>query len=527
VIVAAATIFLAETKPTKTASPAGRAAANKPGNGHNKGHKEGPSTYQGPDGPEAAWVIAENRRPGSTAWRITGSQTPAGIMGYADRVQARLGQSVTLYVSTPAVDFRVAAFRMGYYQGKGARLVWESKADPGVAQASCPVTSGINMVQCNWTASLTFTITKQWVQGQYLLKLIGSGGQQSYVPLTVWDPSSHAAYVVMAGILTDQVFNPFGGYDLYQGAPPCAPNHYPCSTRARVVSFDRPYAYGNGAGGYLYLIYPLTRLMEEHGLNVTYWTDITLAEHGNLLSDHRVLISPGHDEEWSLSMRQAAVTASGNGHNLIFFGASPILRKVRLQPSPLGPDMEIVNYRDPQKDPLYGVDNAHVSQNWWGQPPASQPASTLVGEYYAGYSNTASFPLVVSDASSWLFAGTGLKDGSQIPGVLSNDFQAYDPRRGTANPPGVLILSHSPVTIQSHPGRDYADTSYYTSPTSHAGVFQSGANTWISSLTPCTPGMSCQAPTMQALTLNLLRVFGVGPVGLTHPSTANWQQFYG
>ena len=45
----------------------------------------------------------------------------------------------------------------------------------------------------------------------------------------------------------------------------------------RVVSFDRPYGYGNGAGTYLSLVYPLTRLAEEEGLDVTYWTDLTLA----------------------------------------------------------------------------------------------------------------------------------------------------------------------------------------------------------------------------------------------------------
>lgn len=481
----------------------------------------------GPYGPEAAWVIAENRLPGTTAWKITGSQTPTGIAGYASRVQAREGQRVSLFVSTQATTFTVAAYRMGYYQGKGARLVWTSRPITGVTQPPCPVTPGINMVQCNWTASTTFTVTSHWIQGQYLLKLTGSGNQQSYVPLTVWDPASHAAYVVMDGVITDQVFNPYGGYDLYQGATPCAPGHYPCSTRSRVVSFDRPYASGDGAGDYLSLIYPLTRLMEEHGLDVTYWTDITLAEHGNLLANHRVLISTGHDEEWSLSMRQAAVAGADHGVNLIFFGASPILRKVRLQASPLGADMQIVNYRDPTEDPLHGVDTAHVSQNWWGQPPADQPASTLVGESYKGFNNTASFPLVVSDASSWLFAGTGLAAGAQVPGVLSTDFDAYAPTRATSNPPDVEILAHSPVTIQLHPGTQYADTSYYTMSSSNAGIFESGANSWIPSLQTCAAGTSCSAPTMQALTLNVLRVFGAGPVGLSYPSQANWQQFYG
>ncbi len=479
-------------------------------------------------GTKANWVIAENKKPGTTRWKITTPQSPNGIMGYASRVQARRGQKLNLYVSTQAPSFHIDAFRMGYYQGKGARLVWKSNNLIGKKQPSCPVTPGINMVQCNWSSSLTLTITKKWVQGQYLFKLIGSQGQQSYIPLTIWSPTSHAAYVIMSGVLTQQVFNPFGGYDLYQGATPCAPGHYPCSSRSRVVSFDRPYAtnYGNGSASYLSLVYPLTRLAEKHGLNVTYWTDITLARHGKLLSNHKVLISPGHDEEWSLHMRQAVVRAKKKGVNLIFFGASPILRKVRLQPSPLGPDRQIVNYRNPTKDPLYGKNNSQVTQNWWGQPPANLPASTLVGAKYIGYNNTSQFPLVVSNSSSWFFRGTNLTNGSKIPSVLTTDFQEFSPTR-PHNPPNIEILAHSPVQVQGHSGTYFADTTYYTTPSSKAGIFQSGSNSWIPSLIACPKNTkSCPAPTMRKITVNLLRVFGKGPVGITHPSKANWKQFY-
>lgn len=534
---ALAVSLLTSPSPTNAGTGSRRHASS--GGGHGNGGAKGggggqggPATFSGPDGVEARWVVRENEKPGTTAWKITGNQTPTGIAGYANRVQARQGQQVTLYVSTAAASFHVEAYRMGYYQGKGARLVWQSGTVPGQVQPSCPVTPGINMVQCHWAASTQFTVTSKWVQGEYLLKLVGSDGQQSYVPLTVWDPSSHATYVVMEGVLTEQVFNPYGGYDLYQGATPCAHGVYPCSSRSRVVSFDRPYAgsFGNGAGSFLSLTYPLIRLMEQHGLDVTYWTDITLHEHGTLLPDHKVLISTGHDEEWSLQMRNAARnTGRDKGVNLIFFGASPVLRKVRLQPSPLGPDRQIVNYRDPTADPVLATDPAQVSQNTWGQSPANLPPSVLVGGTYIGFNNTQSFPLVVSNPSSWLFAGTGLSAGAKIPGVLRADFQQYQPTG--ENPANVEILAHSPVTVPIHANpAGFADTSYYTMPSGGAGVFSSGANSWIPSLADCpatTPASACGAPMMRKLTDNLLRVFGQGPVGQTQPSTANWQQFYG
>ncbi|MGH3745729.1 MAG: N,N-dimethylformamidase beta subunit family domain-containing protein, partial [Mycobacteriales bacterium] len=433
-----------------------------------------------------------------------------GIEGYADSVQARTGQTVRLYVSTTAADFHVEAYRMGYYQGLGARLVWQSVPQPGRRQPSCPVTPGINMVECRWPVSLTVAVTSAWVQGQYLLKLVGDGGQQSYVPLTVWDPASTATYVIMDGSFTDQVFNDYGGYDLYRSATPCAPDVYPCSTRSRVVSFDRPYA-GAGDGGYLGLTYPLTRLAEQHGLDVTYWTDLTLHERGDLLAHHAVLMSPGHDEEWSRAMRTAATQAAGRGLNIAFFGASPVLRKIRLQPSDLGADREVVNYRDARADPDYGVNNAQVSQNDWASPPADDPPSALVGATYIGYNNHARFPLVVTDPSSWLFAGTGLGRDATVPAMMSSDFEAY--RRGEAGPTDVEVQAHSPVLVDGH-GAEHADTSYYTMP-SGAGVWQSGTNSWIGDLGTCRTSAPCAA---RQMTLNVFRVLGAGPLGAHYPS---------
>ena len=485
-----------------------------------------PTTSSTPNGVGVAWVVAENRQHGTTAWQITGKQSATGIMGFADHVDAVRGDSVTVRVSTTAPSFHVDAYRMGYYQGLGARLVWSSADTPGETQPSCKVTFGINMVQCSWLPSVQFGISAAWVPGEYLLKLVGADGEQSYVPLTVWDPASHAAYVVMDGVLTDQVFNAFGGYSLYQSASGCAPHQYPCSGRSRVVSFDRPYANSddNGAGGYLGLTYPLTRFVEEEGLDVAYWTDITLAEHGDLLTNHHMLMSPGHDEEWSQSMRTATVKATRAGVNVAFFGASAVLRKVRLQPSPLGLDRQVVNYRQPTADPLYGIDNAEVSENDWAQAPANQPASTLVGASYIGYDHTSVKALVVSDPSAWLFAGSGLITGARIPGVVAGDMQAYDRTAGN-NPPDVVILAHSPVNIVDRPERRYADTTYYTITSSHAGVFDSGTIGWIPSLADCPASVKeCPAPMMRALTANLLRIMGSGPSGDLYPSVANWRK---
>src|SRR5580704_15535235 len=493
-----------------------------------------PPTFLGPAGVEARWVITENERPGTAAWQIAGAG--GGIAGFADHVAAQVGVPVTFYVTTAAPSFRVEAFRMGYYQGKGARLIWQSGELPGTNQPACPVTGGTNMVACdNWAPSLHLTLTPAFLEGDYLFKLVGSQGQQSYVPLTVWNPTSTAAYLVKNDVYTWQAWNPYGGYDFYTGLGACPRDVYPICSRARVASFDRPYGYGQGAADFLGNEYPLVRFAEQHGLDVTYVTDVTVEEHPTVLLAHTTLLSLGHDECWSLGERQAAVTAQAHGVNIVFFAASPVLRHVRPQASPLGADREVVDYRDSSSDPLDGRGNPlDVTGNTWSAPPSNWPEIGFVGEQYAGYlePGAAPAPFVVADPSAWIFAGTGLSRGSAIPDVLLSDFDEFDP--GT-HPANLQILAHSPVplgdaesSIGSERGVAYSDMTYYTDPSSQAGVLDTGTNNWIPALEPCAASQtSCPAAAVAQITGNLLHLFGQGPAGRLQPSNSNWQQVYG
>jgi hypothetical protein len=504
--------------------------------GHDSGrlgghHPAGHAVFQGPDGNQAQWVIQENKRPGTTAWQIHGGQ--AGIDGFASQVYAAKGQNVTLYVSTTGPWFRADAFRMGYYQGKGGRLVWQSRRVPGRDQPACPVTPGTNMVSCdNWSRSLTFTVTPAFVQGDYLIKLTGPAGRQAYVPLTVWDPASTATYVIKNDVFTWQAWNNWGGYDFYTGQGSCPADVYPLCSRSRVVSFDRPYE-PNGAG-FLALEYPLVRWAEQHGLDVTYSTDLTVQEHPGSLQHHRVLLSLGHDECWSLGERQAAVTAHDHGMNIVFFAASPMLRHVRTQSSPLGPDRELVDYRDSAADPANAAANPlQVTGNEWASPPANWPEYNFVGDTYDGFLEPGqTYGLTVADASSWVFSGTGLHNGSVIPGVLATDVDKFDLAAG--QPANDQILGHSVIPAQlgqSSMPPLASDLTYYTDPDGGAGVIDAGTNHWIDALggdeQGCHPGGVCASAMLGQITGNILRVFGQGPAGRTHPSVANWQQISG
>jgi hypothetical protein len=466
--------------------------------------------------PRAGWVARENQRPGSTSWRITRLGAPGAIEGWADHVSAGRGQRVRLYVSTTAPRFQVQAYRMGWYGGLGARLVWRSAELPGRRQPPPVRTPGTNMVACRWRPSLTITAGPAWPPGDYLLKLVSGAGQR-YVPLTVRDDTGHAALVVQNDVTTWQAYNRWGGYDLYQG-PYGSP-----ATRSRVVSFDRPYDLaGEGAGDFLGNEYPLVRLVEALGLDVTYWTDVDLHEHPERLLAHRALVSLGHDEYWSTRMRRGAERARGHGVNLAFLGANAVFRHIRLQPSPTGPDREQVNYKpwSAPDDPAWRTDRAEVTTDW-REPPLSDPESRLLGGLYE--CNPVDAAGVVVDPTSWLLAGSGVRAGTALPGLVGPEYdrvQARQPR-----PPGVELLLHSPV--RCHGRASFADVTWYTAP-SGAGVFDSGTSSWVCQLqAACAPGRRSPltAKVVQAVTVRLLRAFAAGPAGRLHPSRSNLARF--
>ncbi len=485
----------------------------------------------GPDGVVSPSVVAENKLPGTTAWEIPPHSGPDGIEGFANLGDPTVGTQITLYVSTEATNFRVVAYRMGWYQGLGGHEVWESPLTTGRVQPACPLTAGINMVSCdNWTASLTVPITAAFTPGDYLLKMVGNFGQQGYIPLTVWDPASHSTYLIMNRTFTEEGWNAFGGYSYYQGQGPCTlgSGPYPVCNRARVVSFDRPYDTGDGASDFLSNEYPLIRFCEEHGLDVSYATDVTIDEHPTLLLQHKTLLSLGHDESWSNSERQAALTAQAVGMNIVFFGAAALVRHVRLEPSPLGPDRQEVDYRDSSEDPLNGHgDPMEVTGNTWASPPTNWSEVGLVGELYSGYVTTGSAPFVVADAATWAFKETGLRNGSSIPGIITSDIDHVSP--GPPTPANLQVLGHSPILLNqvyTNQGKwgwvTYSDMTYYTDPTGGAGVLDTGDNNWINALKPCPASVAqCPATDVAKITGNILRLFGQGPTGDIAPSTPN------
>jgi hypothetical protein len=459
-------------------------------------------------------VAAENGKPGTNAWSVSESALGAqdAVEGYTDLASVAPGQSFRLYVSTTAASFTATAYRIGYYGGTDATEVWQSPKTTGVHQTAQSLDASTRTVECDWKPSLTVR-TAGWVPGEYLIKLVSSAGNERYVPLVVRSTSTAGKIVILAGITTWQAYNTWGGYSLYQGKDGAY------ADRAYAVSFDRPYLDPDEpAGDGLFFPYDqaLVSFAEQHDLPVAYETDLELETSPQLFAGARAIVSDGHDEYYSATMRATLQNARDRqGTNLAFLGANAIFRHIRFGSTQLGADRLVTCYKQADIDPLLGSDPSNTTQDW-RYAPDPRPENALTGSLYQ--CNPVDAAYVVHDPRNWIFAGTGVGAGTSFPGLVGPEYDRVVDIVTTPHP--IEVLSHSPLTCQG--SGSYQESSYYTVP-SGAGVFDAATMRW-----ECALGAECSShfgsaarAFVRRATLNLLTAFALGPAGRAHPAVDN------
>ncbi|MFJ3514264.1 N,N-dimethylformamidase beta subunit family domain-containing protein [Streptomyces sp. NPDC090131] len=491
------------------------------GSGEDRGAGDGAGGKPSAAGPQGFDVKAENARPGQADWPVTKAGPARAIEGFADRVSVLPGEPFGLYVSTTAPRFTVSAYRMGWYGGARARLVWRSETLPGTRQPEHTVDSGTRTVRTRWARTTTVD-TKDWPEGSYLLRLDAQGGDgQRFVPVTVRSATTAGRTVVVNAVATWQAYNRWGGYGSYDGPS----GGY--ASRSLAVSFDRPYEYDDGAG--LFLVYeaPLIALAERLGIPLAYTTTTDVAREKRLLEGASAVLSLGHDEYWSPEQRAHFAAARDAGTNIAILGANCCYRRIRLEASDLGPDRTLVCYKSSyDQDP--GFRRGHPATVDFRSAPGADPESSLLGVIYDGYPVDA--PYVVTHPGHWLFEGTGAQAGDRFEHLVGVEYDKVD--TGFPTPRPIEILAHSPVVCEGRPS--HQDTAYYTVP-SGAGVFATGTMRWVEALDATGDGRSGRNHGLDArsgalttrVTENLLRVFAAGPAGRTHPAQDNVKAVYG
>ena len=218
------------------------------------------------------------------------------------------------------------------------------------------------------------------------------------------------------------------------------------------------------------------RFFEKEGYDIKYVTNIDIHEKPNRLYSTNAYISNGHDEYWSMAMRNNVENVRNDGLHLAFLGANAAYWQIRLEPG-LGnvANRTMVCYKDIAKDPVSQSTNINVKSTATGQwrevdhGGYTRPEVELIGvQYYYWPVDT---DMVVKNTNHWLFAGTGLKNGDRLIGLCG-----YEADRVTPDSPANIVkLAESPIDSGFEVG--FHNMTVYQHP-SGAIVFSTGSMQW-------------------------------------------------
>jgi hypothetical protein len=452
-------------------------------------------------------IAAENAAYGTTAWRLPGPPGLLGgeghgaVAGYVAEQALAPGQTERVYVDAPgARTVTVQVFRMGWYGGRGGRLVLASGPLPVASQPPCTHRSATGLTECTWRATLSFPIPNALPSGVYIVKLSTRAGAQRDC-LFVVRAAHPRGLLVAIPTATYEAYNAWGGDSLYPGGSLRV--GATGTTQGVEVSYDRPYDSQTGAGQFFIREVAVVRFLERYGYPVSYTTSESLDGDPAQALGAKALIDAGHSEYWSQRAADALRTARDAGTSLIFLSSDTLAWRVRFAAadgasSEAGrPDHTIVAYKqfagaDPDRaDPsgLFPGGGAQLAGSAYDGciSPRVAQAGPPVYRYYA-------WTPVASLRPAWLFAGTGITAVTRIPGIVGYELDERTP----ATPPGTQLLGSGagvpcqPETEPSPVRGTVAQTTLYTA-RSGALVFATGTLGWEYALSP-VPQASPDAP---------------------------------
>ncbi|HVY74766.1 MAG TPA: N,N-dimethylformamidase beta subunit family domain-containing protein, partial [Puia sp.] len=400
-------------------------------------------------------IRQENEKPGTTDWIITkvirednehyesGWNRRKAIEGYVSKTSIRVGETLDVFVSTdPDDSYSLDIYRMGYYGGKGGRLVKSIPSLEGTKQPT-PGDGNRYLIECKWKTSASIQIPADWVSGVYLGKLTTRNTHaQAYIIFIVRDDRK-ADLLFQCSDLTWLAYNRWPKWRSLYDTPT---DQWAGGTKNTYdVGFDRPYALywngfpagfeplTNGSGEFLMTEFPMAFWLEREGYDVTYISNVDTHADAPSLLRGKVFLSVGHDEYWTQQMFDNVSKARDEGLNLAFFSGNSVSGRVELLPATDGSPNRVIRYVDRFKN-----EEELMGANSYG-----------VG--------LASWKCVAPD--HWVFEGTGMKKGDSIRELVGWEYHGLPVATGKKD---LVILAKGKVHgFGGEPSnREYAATIY-------------------------------------------------------------------
>jgi len=352
------------------------------------------------------------------------------------------GQDASLRVAT---DARTLTFQVFAYGGGRFPSVHDQRTTGEAMTAAARV---------DWTshrdAPATIDVVRpgDWPSGLYFLRITARDGRVGYAPFVV-RPRKLGAHRI-AVVLATQTWQAYNFTD--SNGDGWGDSWY-VSGRTRSIDLTRPFL--DFGIPFRFNDWDLTFLtwLQREGKQVDFLADqdVDAATGDELARDYDLIVFPGHEEYVTQHELDAITHFRDLGGNLAFLAANNLFWHVSVD----GPSMtKVGQWRD-----------------------EGRPEGAVTGAEYVGSNHGAlQLPYTVTGATlaPWLFAGTGLQDGSTF-GRYGIEIDA----KGPASPKGTIVLAQIPNLLG--PGKT-AEMTYYETPAG-AKVFDAGAINFAASAT--------------------------------------------
>jgi hypothetical protein len=416
------------------------------------------------------------------------------VEGYCDRRSYVSGDRVGLHLSVTrpgllgdvvpgdrpsTVDITVSRI------GATREPVWSAA---GITVDPQPIPERASALGTAWPVTLSIDVDADWPSGWYDIALRAAGRADDGAPVM------HAGFAVRAPagrpnspILLVLATNTWNAYNDWGG-----PNLYTGETQ---VSFHRPFARGlldrpdpfaqrnanravepdpnverwtryvldhricpwSGCAGWPSWEALFVAWAERAGYSIDMATNDDLATVPDLLDDHRLVLSVGHDEYWSAEMRDALEGHVAAGGNAAFLSGNTAFWRVQNDP-------DTHTMRCPKLQP-----DADGRTWMWADPRTGRPETQMTGVTFTrgGYARIGNATprgaggYTVWRPDHWLFAGTDLRYGDVLgaaEGVVGYECDGCamtmrdglpEPTHEDGCPEGFEILATAPAHLWS------------------------------------------------------------------------------
>ncbi len=278
------------------------------------------------------WLAEENAKTADRSpIRFAPRASNARLQVFTSAPSGVCGQKIAVTVGSIYSTWRLELWRVGWYDGAGARRVfkgnvWAKTTTPVREYRSQAVypSSSFGFVDVRGGKTVSIPVGQGMPPGLYFVRVVDKSGRFADAPFVVSSPTKTASALFAVSMLTASEYNGWGGASGYKieyrpsWLPPLValPQTWPLYTSARKP-WNRFHAVAQG--GDLSLI----PWLEHSGIPLDYAADAGLGDIN--LSSYRTLLFGQHLEYLTRAGEAKVVTALSAGTNLAVFGSNALV----------------------------------------------------------------------------------------------------------------------------------------------------------------------------------------------------------